>query len=147
MRPSPLSSSTASTLDDNTAASVTAITGGASNIGRAAAVAFAREGARIMIVDIDALAARDALGLQLRLDDDLRRDARVVGAELPERVVAAHPVVTDQHVHQRHLERVPHVQRAGHVRRRNHDRVRMPGATRAEAALGQLGRASSRDRV
>ena len=36
---------------------------------------------------------RDALGVQLALDDDLRRDAGVVGARLPQRVVAAHPVV------------------------------------------------------
>ncbi len=62
-----------------------------------------------------------ALRLQLLLDDDLRRNAGVIGAELPERVVAAHPVVADQHVHQRHLERVPHVQRAGDVRRRKLD--------------------------
>ena len=64
---------------------------------------------------------RLALRLQLLLDDDLRRDAGMVGAELPQRVVAAHPVVADQHVHQRHLERVAHVQRAGDVRGRQLD--------------------------
>mgnify|MGYP003693838417 CR=1 FL=1 len=63
-------------------------------------------------------------GLQLLLDDDLRGDARVVGADLPQRVVAAHPVVADQHVHQRLLERVAHVQRAGDVRRRQLDAER-----------------------
>ena len=60
---------------------------------------------------------RLALRLQLLLDDDLRGDAGVIGAELPQRVVAAHPVVADQHVHQRHLERMTHVERAGDVRR------------------------------
>jgi len=68
--------------------------------------------------------ARRALGLQLLLDDDLRRDARVVGADLPERVVAAHPVPADHHVHQRLLERVAHVQRARDVRRRELDAER-----------------------
>ena len=68
--------------------------------------------------------ARRAFGLQLVLDDDLRRDAGVVGAELPQRVVAAHPVIADQHVHQRLLERVPHVQRAGDVGRRQLDAER-----------------------
>jgi NAD(P)-dependent dehydrogenase (short-subunit alcohol dehydrogenase family) len=37
------------------------ITGGAANIGRAAALAFAREGARVMIADLDPFAARDTL--------------------------------------------------------------------------------------
>ena len=67
------------------------------------------------------LAARLALRLQLLLDDDLRGDAGVVGAELPQRVVAPHPVVADQHVHQRLLERVAHVQRPRDVRRRKLD--------------------------
>ena len=67
---------------------------------------------------------------ELLLDDDLRRDAGVVGADLPQRVVAAHAVVADQHVHQRVLERVPHVQRAGDVGRRQLDAVRR-GARRA----------------
>ena len=75
--------------------------------------------------------------LQLLLDDDLRRDAGVVGAELPQRVVAAHPVVADQHVHQRLLERVAHVQRAGDVRRRQLDaerRARLGRVRRLEVA-------------
>jgi hypothetical protein len=66
-----------------------------------------------------------AFGLELLLDDDLRRDARMVGADLPERVVAAHPMPADEHVHQRLLERVTHVQRAGDVRRRQLDAVRI----------------------
>ena len=70
------------------------------------------------------VAARLALRFQLLLDDDLRRDPRVVGAELPQRVVAQHPVVADQHVHQRLLERVAHVQRARDVRRRKLDAER-----------------------
>jgi hypothetical protein len=73
-------------------------------------------------VIVEALAAkivaRHRFGLQLVLDDDLRRNAGVIGAELPQRVVAAHAVVADQDVHQRHLERVPHMQRSGDVRRR-----------------------------
>ena len=71
--------------------------------------------------------------LQLVLDDDLRRDAGVIGADLPQRVVAAHAVIADQHVHQRLLERVSHVQRAGDVRRRqlNAERRRIAAASKA----------------
>ena len=36
--------------------------------------------------------AGNALGVELALDDDLRRDAGVVGARLPQGVVALHPV-------------------------------------------------------
>lgn len=42
---------------------VVLVTGGASNIGRGAALAFAREGARVMIADTDPLASRDALSM------------------------------------------------------------------------------------
>jgi hypothetical protein len=67
--------------------------------------------------------------LELALDDDLRRDARVVGARHPERVVAAHPVIADQRVHDRVLERMAHVQRAGDVRRRQLDAERRPAGS------------------
>ena len=70
------------------------------------------------------LVPRLALGFQLVLDDDLRRDAGVIGAYLPQRIVAAHAVIADQHIHQRLLERVSHVQRAGDVRRRKLDAER-----------------------
>jgi len=67
---------------------------------------------------------RQSFGLELVLDDDLRRDARVVGTELPERVVAEHPVPAGEDIHQRQLERVPHMQRAGDVGRRKLDAER-----------------------
>ena len=70
------------------------------------------------------VAARPALGLELILDHDLRGDAGVIGAHLPKRVVAAHPMPADEHIHQRLLERVPHVQRAGDVRGRKLDAER-----------------------
>ena len=41
-----------------------------------------------------------------------------------QRVLAAHPRVADQRIHDGVLEGVAHVQGAGHVRRRNHDAVR-----------------------
>ncbi len=69
------------------------------------------------------LEPRRAFDLELVLDDDLRRDAGMIGAELPQRVAAAHPLPADQHVHQRVLERVPHVQRAGDVGRRQLDAI------------------------
>ena len=64
-----------------------------------------------------------ALGVELALDHHLRGDAGVVGARLPQRVVAAHAVLARERVHERVLERVAHVQRAGDVRRRQHDAV------------------------
>jgi hypothetical protein len=45
----------------------------------------------------------------------------VVGARLPQRVVAAHAVVARQRVHDGLVEAVAHVQRAGDVRRRQQD--------------------------
>ena len=54
---------------------------------------------------------RRALAGELLLDDDLRRDARVIGADLPQRVVAAHAVIADHEIHQRLLERMAHVKR------------------------------------
>ena len=56
-----------------------------------------------------------ALARQLAFDDQLRGDARVVDARLPERVVTLHPLVPDEHVLNRVAERVPHVQRPGDV--------------------------------
>ena len=67
--------------------------------------------------------ARFAFRLELALDHHLGGDAGVVGARLPQRVVAAHAVVAGERVHERVLERVPHVQRAGDVGRRQHDAV------------------------
>ncbi len=66
----------------------------------------------------------DAVGEQPLLDHRLGGDAGVVGAGHPQRLVALHPVVADQDVLQRVVERVAEVQRGGDVRRRDDDRVR-----------------------
>jgi hypothetical protein len=76
--------------------------------------------------------ARNALSIELAFDDDLRRNPGVVGAGLPQRVVAAHAVVARQRIHDRLIEAVPHVQRAGHVRRRQQD-AESVGFVRVEA--------------
>jgi hypothetical protein len=68
-----------------------------------------------------------ALGQQQVLDLLLGGDPGVVGADDPLGALAEHPVVADQRVHDRVLERVPHVQRAGHVGRRDRDRVVLCG--------------------
>ena len=68
--------------------------------------------------------ARLAFELEIALHDHLRGDAGVVGAGLPQRVVAEHAVVAGQRIHDGVLEGVSHMQRAGDVRRRDHDRVR-----------------------
>ena len=59
----------------------------------------------------------------LPLDHQLRGDAGVVRARLPQHVLAAHALEAAQHVLQRVVERVPHVQRARHVGRRDDDAV------------------------
>ncbi len=74
--------------------------------------------------------------LQLALDDDLRRDARVVGARQPQGVVALHPVPAGERVHDRLVERVPHVQRAGDVGRWQLDAERGPRRVERRGADG-----------
>ena len=64
------------------------------------------------------------------LDDGLRGDARVVGAGHPERLETLHPLLADEDVLQRVVQRMAQVQRAGHVRRRNDDRVRLAAGVR-----------------
>ena len=59
---------------------------------------------------------------KLLFDLDLRGDAGVVGAGDPEGGVALHPLVADEDVLKRFVERVPHVKLPGHVRGRNDDR-------------------------
>ena len=61
------------------------------------------------------------LRLQLALDHHLRGDAGVVGADHPQRILAAQPLVADHDVLQRVVERVADVQRAGDVGRRVDD--------------------------
>ena len=75
---------------------------------------------------------------ELALDDHLRGDARVVGARLPEHVLAAHAFEPAKDILQGIVERVAHVQVAGDVRRRNDDaigrRARALGPSGAEGA-------------
>ena len=63
------------------------------------------------------------LRVELAFHHDLGGDAGVVGARLPQGVVARHAVIAGERVHQGVLEGVPHVQRAGDVGRRQHDAV------------------------
>jgi NAD(P)-dependent dehydrogenase (short-subunit alcohol dehydrogenase family) len=50
--------------DRNAGRKIALVTGGGSGIGRDAALAFAREGARVAVADYDASAAADTVGLQ-----------------------------------------------------------------------------------
>jgi hypothetical protein len=78
--------------------------------------------------------AAGLLLLQLALHHDLGGDPRVVRARHPQRVVARHPVVARQAVHDRLVEGMPHVQRARDVGRRQLDGERggiLPGLARA----------------
>ena len=69
----------------------------------------------------DVAAARLLPLHQLALDHHLGGDAGVVGAGLPQHVLAAHALEAAQDVLQRVVERMAHVQRAGDVGRRDDD--------------------------
>ncbi len=58
---------------------------------------------------------------EFTFDDGLGGDAGMVRARLPVRLVTAHPVVADQGVLHRVLQRMAHVEHAGDVRRGHHD--------------------------
>jgi hypothetical protein len=66
-----------------------------------------------------------ALGVEHALDHALGRDAGVVGAGLPQRVVALHPPPAGEDVLERVVQHVPQGQDAGHVGRRDDDGVRL----------------------
>ena len=69
------------------------------------------------------IVATDARCFQLPLDDHLGRDACMIGARLPQGVVALHPVVAGEGVHDSVLECMTHMQTAGDIRWRKHDAV------------------------
>src|SRR5438270_9095850 len=77
------------------------------------------------------LRAFDALALEVALDHHLRRDAGMVGADHPERVLAEHPLAASEHVLERDVERVADVQRPRDIGRRHDD-----GPRRLIAPLG-----------
>ena len=62
-----------------------------------------------------------ALRIELTLHHHLRRDAGMVGAHHPQRILAAQPLVADDDVLQRIVERVADMQAAGHIGRRIDD--------------------------
>ena len=58
---------------------------------------------------------------QLALDDQLGGDAGVVGAGLPQHVLAAHALEAGQDILQRVVERMADMQTPGHIGRRDDD--------------------------
>ena len=79
---------------------------------------------------------------ELALDDHLRGDAGVIGARLPQHVLALHAVIAHENILQRIVERMAHMQAAGDVRRRNDDGIGR-GVARARAARRESACASS----
>ena len=67
------------------------------------------------------IVARQSLRIQLTLDNDLRRDAGMVGARLSQGIGAAHAMVAGQRIHDGLVETMAHVQRTGHIRWRQQD--------------------------
>ena len=59
-----------------------------------------------------------AFRIHLALHHNLRSNARMVGARLPQRVVTAHTMIAGERIHQGLIEAMPHMQRAGDVGRR-----------------------------
>ncbi len=76
------------------------------------------------------------LCFQLALDHHLGRDAGVIGAHLPQGVIAGHAMVANQRIHDGFLEAVAHMQAAGNVRRRNHDAIGLLAALGGKIAFG-----------
>ena len=72
--------------------------------------------------------------IQLALDHQLRGDARMVRARLPQRVETAHPVMADQRVHDGVLERVSHVQCARDIGWRDGNRKSRADSRRRKVA-------------
>ena len=77
----------------------------------------------------------DMLRGELPFHHHLGGDAGMVGAGLPEGVVAAHAVIAGEGIHQCVLEGVAHVQAACDIRRRDHDAVGSTRAGRRKIAL------------
>ena len=75
--------------------------------------------------------ARAAFSGQFSLHHHLRGDAGVIRAGLPEGIVATHPVVASQRVHDGVLKRMAHVQTARDIRRGNDDAVVIPPRVQA----------------
>ena len=72
------------------------------------------------------LAARRRFGLgQFTLDHHLRRNAGVIGANLPQHIMPAHPVPADQNILQRVVKGMPHMQGSGDIWWWDHDRKRL----------------------
>ena len=88
------------------------------------------------------LRALDPLAGEVALDDHLRGDPGMVGADHPQSILAEHPLATGENVLKRIVERVADVERAGDVGRRHDDRPRLlvTAVVRAEqpAALPML---------
>ena len=58
---------------------------------------------------------------QQAFHDDLRRNAGMVGARLPQRIAPLHAPPADQHILQGIIQRMADMQAARHIRRRDHD--------------------------
>src|SRR5579872_1841301 len=68
--------------------------------------------------------ALEILALEVALDHHLRRDTRVIGADHPQCVLAAHAFTAGKDILKGVVERVTDMQRTGDVRRRHDDRPR-----------------------
>ena len=79
--------------------------------------------------------AGQALFIQLSLHHHLSGDAGMIGADLPECIVALHSMVANQGIHNAFLEAVAHMQAAGDIGRRDHDAIRCAVATGRKVAV------------
>jgi len=101
-------------------------------------VAFLPGPHALLELDAPDLAAVQALGFQLALDQHLGGYPGVIGARQPQRVVAAHAAPADGHVDFGVLEHVPDVQRSGDIGRRNGQREHPPRSVQVGAENARL---------
>ncbi len=78
------------------------------------------------------IVTRFALSFEHTFDDHLCGDTGMISAGLPQGVVAKHPVISNEGIHQRILKGMPHVQAAGHIGWRDGNTISRAIASRSE---------------
>ena len=80
-----------------------------------------------------------AFFFELPFNKRLGGDTGMVGARLPQNVFSAHPLITDQDILKRVVERVPHMERTGDIGGRDNDAVGViAGVPRPHGLKGPL---------
>lgn len=76
-----------------------------------------------------------AFGIELTFDHHLRGDTGMIGARLPESVIAFHTVITGQQIHNGVIKAMSHMQTAGDIGWWQHNGVRRALTRRFEFTI------------